>query len=159
MGDIFENVLEEVSKKTPSIGKEFDILIKNPKLTKEESEKYLDETIKRDVKLLEKFRTKLKEDLLLQAETIKMANKIVNEGEIGKVVNVEDNIIHVCLNQNIQAFDTNWKQVAKPGEDILMIVENEEKVNLDDLAIIENETLCIKRNKAKLQCNIILCNV
>lgn len=159
MGDIFENILKEISKQTPSIGKEYDVMIKNPSLTAKKAQNYLDETINRDVKLLNKFREKLKENLLLQSESIKMASKIINEGEIGKVVNIDNNrILHICLNSNVYAYDTNWKQLAKPGENVLMFIEKENNAEVGDLAIIENETLCIKRNKANLQCNIILCS-
>lgn len=159
MGDIFENILKEISNQTPSIGKKYDVMIKNPSLTTEQAEKHLDETIKRDIKLLGKFREKLREDLLEQTESIKMASKIINEGEIGKIISIEDRILHVSLNSNVQAYDTNWKQLAKPGENVLMFIEKENNAEIGDLAIIENETLCIKRNRAKLQCNIILCNI
>ncbi|MCL2115566.1 MAG: DUF2121 domain-containing protein [Methanobrevibacter sp.] len=159
MGDIFGNILKEISKQTPSIGKEYDVMVKNPALTTKKAQNLLDETISRDIKLLNKFREKLKENLLLQSESIKMATKIINEGEIGKVVNIEDKILHVCLNSDVQAFDTNWKQLAKPGENVLMFIEKGDNAEIGDLTVIENETLCIKRNKANLQCNIILCNI
>jgi len=159
MGDIFENILKEISRQTSSIGKEYDVMIKNPSLTTEKAQNHLDETIKRDIKLLGKFRKKLREDLLDQAESIKLASNIINEGEIGKVVNVDDKILHVSLNSNVQAYDTNWKQLAKPGENVLMFIEEENDAKIGDLAIIKNEALCIKRNKANLQCNIILCSI
>ena len=159
MEDVFVNILKEISKQTPSIGKEYDVMMKSPSLTTKQSQSHLDETIKKDIKLLTKFRNKLKEDLLAQSESIKMATKIINEGEIGKVVNIEDKILHVSLNSNVQAYDANWKQLAKPGENVVMFIEKENDAKIGDLAIIENETLCIKRNKANLQCKIILCSL
>ena len=159
MGDIFEGILKDISDRTPSIGKKYDVMIKNPSLTIKEAQNHLDELIKRDIKLLGKFRAKLRQDLLEQSEAIKMASKIINKGEIGKVVNIDDKTLHVSLNSKVQAYDTNWKQLAKPGETVLMFIENDDNVEIGDLAIIENETLCIKRNKVNLHCNIILCNV
>ncbi|MCL2157369.1 MAG: DUF2121 domain-containing protein [Methanobrevibacter sp.] len=159
MGEVFENILKEISKQTPSIGKKYDVMIKNPTFTNNEAQNHLDETIERDIKLLNKFRAKLTEDLLAQSESIQMATKIINKGEIGKVVKINDKILHVSLNSNVQAFDTNWKQLAKPGENVIMFIEKEDNVDIGDVAVIENETLCIKRNKANLQCNIILASV
>ena len=159
MGDIFEGILKDISNRTPSIGKKYDVMIKNPSLTIKEAQNHLDELIKRDIKLLGKFRAKLRQDLLEQSEAIKMASKIINKGEIGKVVNIDDKTLHVSLNSKVQAYDTKWKQLAKPGETVLMFIENDDNVEIGDLAIIENETLCIKRNKVNLHCNIILCNI
>lgn len=159
MGDIFESILKEISNSTPTIGKKYDVLIKNPSLNKEESQEYLDETVERDIKLLGKFREKLKQDLLDQNESIQMASKIINEGEIGKVVNIDKNMIEVSLNDNVQAFDTEWKQLAKPGEKVFMFTELKSDIQIGDLAVIDNETLCIQRNKSNLQCDIILCNL
>lgn len=159
MGDIFENILKDVSKRTPSIGKKYDVMIKNPSFTTKQAQDHLDEVIKRDIKLLGKFREKLRGDLLDQAESIKLASKIINEGEIGTVINIDDKILHVSLNSDVQAYDTNWKQLAKPGENVLMFIEKENDVEIGDLAIVENETLCIKRTKSNLKCDIILCNI
>ena len=159
MGDIFENILKEISEQTPSIGKKYDVMIKNPSLTTEKAQKHLDGTIERDIKLLSKFRKKLREDLLDQAESIKMASKIINEGEIGKVVNVDDKILHVSLNSNVQAYDTNWKQLVKPGENAFMFAPDENDVKYGDNVIIKDENLCIEDKDIKLTCNIILCNI
>ncbi len=61
ISDIFEEVMVEVAKKTPSISNGHDIFIKHPKLDKKEAQKLLRETILRDVKILQKWREKLQE--------------------------------------------------------------------------------------------------
>ena len=47
--------------------------------------------------------------------------------------------------------------MAKPSETIKMTVEDISKVSKGDLAVIENENLCIKRTKESLNCEFILC--
>ncbi|MDL2247023.1 DUF2121 domain-containing protein [Methanobrevibacter sp. OttesenSCG-928-K11] len=157
MGDIFEEILREVSNQTPSIGKEFDVMIKQPEFTAESSQEYLDEVVDRDVKLLIKFRQKLEEDLLEQQKTIELASKIITNGDIGLVTHIDNHVLTVTLNSNVQAFDSNWKQLAKSNDQVVMISENED-VNIGDKVIIENEKLCLERNKANLKCDIILCS-
>ena len=159
MGDIFIKILEEISTKTPSIGKKYDLDINHSKFSKEESEKYLDDFIQKDVQILGKIRTQLKKDLLKQMETIQMADKIVNEGPVGIVSNVENNMLQVKLNQDVQGFDTNWKLLVKPSENAFMFAPDENDVKYGDKVIIKDENLCIERNNTKLTCNIILCNV
>ena len=40
-----------------------------------------------------------------------------------------------------------------------MFVEGNDEALLKDQVVIENEVLCIKRNKANLKCDIILCHL
>jgi len=158
MGEIFEGILEKIASKTPSLGKKYDIMIVHPEFDEESSKKHLDETIKRDVQLLGKWREKLKNDLLEQNETIQLATKIINEGNIGLVSITDGPILQVTLNKGVQAYDKNWKLLAKPGEKVVMI-SNKEDVEIGDEVVIENEVLCIKRNKSSLKCDIILCDI
>lgn len=158
MGDVFEEILKEVSNQTPSVGKDFDVLIKNPKFDSVSAQKYLDEVIDRDVKLLYKFRKKLQEDLLEQKKTIQLASKIISEGKIGQVTKIDDKILEVKLNSDVQAFNSNWKQIAKPNDQVIMISETED-VKLGNEVVIENEKLCLEKNKVNLKCDIILCSV
>ena len=158
MGELFENILSKIASNTPSLGKKYDVMIVCPKLDKKESQTYLNGIIKRDVQLLGKWREKLRSKLIEQNETIQLASKIVNNGCIGVVSVVDGFILQVTLNDNIQAYDTNWKQVAKPGELVVMI-SDENKAELGDKIVIENETLCIKRNKSNIKCDIILCDL
>jgi hypothetical protein len=158
MGEIFEDILNEVSSKTPSLGKKHDVMIVHPKLNKKEASSYLDEIIKRDVQLLGKWREKLKNDLLEQNETIQLASKIIDGGNIGTVSVSDGSILQITLNDDVQAYDTNWKQLAKPGELVVMI-SDQDNVEVGDEVVIENEVLCIKRNKTNLKCDIILCDL
>ena len=158
MGEIFEDVLKEVSSKTPSLGKKYDVMIAHPEFEEGEADSYLDETIARDVQLLGKWREKLKEDLLEQNETIQLATKIINEGVVGIVSEIDGPILQVTLDKNVQAYDTNWKQLANPGERVVMI-SSQENIEVGDEVVIENETLCSKRTKTDLRCDIILCNL
>ena len=158
MGEVFEDILGEVASKTPSLGKKYDVMIVHPEFDENEAQSYLDETIKRDVQLLGKWREKLKNDLDEQNETIQLASKIINEGKVGVINEVDGPILQVTLSGDVQAYDTNWKQLAKPGERVVMISESD-NIEVGDEVVIKNETLCSKRSKVNLKCDIILCNL
>ena len=159
MGDIFGQILDDISKKTPSVGTKYDVVIQQNDLYKDKVQPYLDEVIEMDINLLAKFRAKLRDDLLQQNETIKLASTIIDEGPVGIVDSIDDKMIQVKLNPDVRAFDINWKLLAKPGENVIMFVEGEDDALLKDQVVIENEVLCIKRNKANLKCDIILCHL
>ena len=57
------------------------------------AQKHLDVTIDHDIKVLTKFRQKLTEELIQQNLAIEMANKIIDKGEIGKVVSIEKTFV------------------------------------------------------------------
>lgn len=157
ISDIFKEVMSEVSKVSPSISSENDIFIKHPELDKKEAQKLLRETILMDVKLLKKWREKLQNDLLEKAESIKMASNILTEGEIGRVVSIDEDMLEIILGKNVRAFDTRWKPVAMPGEKVLMYSDKPTEVLVGDVAVIENENLCLKRNNSAIRCDVILC--
>lgn len=158
MGDVFVEILEEISRKTPTIGNSFDVLIKQPDLTIKRSQEYLNHIINQDVKVLNKFREKLREDLFQQNKEIELANKIINEGEIGNVVAIEDNILKIKLNSTTQAFNYNWKQLAAPGGEVVMFTESE-NVKIGDNVVIANEKLQLEKDNSSLTCDIILCSL
>ncbi|MDR0912452.1 MAG: DUF2121 domain-containing protein [Methanobrevibacter sp.] len=156
MGEIFTKILNKIAIKTPSISTEVDVLIKNPKFSKNDASTYLNKLIKMDVKLLTKFRDKLTENIVKTSKEIKLAEKIINEGEVGLVSNVDDKMIFVDLNKNVQAYNTKWELVLKSGENALMMLNDDKDIKIGDKVVIENETLCIKRNKAILNTELIL---
>ena len=158
MGEIFQAILEDVASKTPTVGKNIDVLIQQPKFDKTSAQKHLNITIDHDIKVLTKFRQELTEKLVQQNLDIEMANKIINDGEIGKVVNIDGNMLFVQLNDKTQAVDGNWKQKAAPGQNVLMFTESD-NVKIGDKVIIENEDLCLKKDKSSLKCDIILCSL
>ena len=158
MGDIFKNILEAVASKTPTVGDSIDVLMQQPNFDKSEAQKHLNITIDHDIKVLTKFRQELTEKLVQQNLDIEMANKIIDKGEIGKVVNVDGNMVFVQLNDKTQAVDGNWKQKAAPGQNVLMFTESDD-VKLGDKVIIDNEDLCLKKDKSPLKCDIILCSL
>ena len=158
MGDIFKEIIHEVSQKTPTLGDKFDVLIQQPKFTADEAQKYLNETIDQDVKVLAKIRQKLQEDLIEKSREIELASKIINEGDIGEVSSIEGNMLQVTLNDKTQAFDNNWRQLAKPKGEVIMFCDTDD-VKIGDKVVIEDENLCLERNKSNLSCNIILCNL
>ncbi|MDR2873566.1 MAG: DUF2121 domain-containing protein [Methanobrevibacter sp.] len=159
IGDIFLKVFENVSSQTPSIGKKYDVLIQQPKFNSKEAKIHLDNIIEIDVKLLGKFRDELKTNLSQSNEKIQLTSKIIYEGDIGKVTNIENNMLQVTLNDDVQAFDPDWKLLAKPKDNVLMIITDEKTARIGDEVVIEDETLCLKRNKGNLDCNIILSKV
>ena len=156
MGDIFEQIIKEVSRLTPTVGDECEVLLKQPEYTPTEAQEHLNKIIDKDVKLLHKFRQKLQEDLIEKSREIELANKIINEGPIGEVIKVDGNILEVKLNNKTSAYDGNWKELAGPNENVIMISEDE-NVKIGDEVVIENQNLCLKKNKSPLKCNIILC--
>jgi hypothetical protein len=126
-------------------------------LDKRKAHRLLRETILRDVKTLQKWRAKLQKELIKKSEQIKMASKIIKEGEIGRVIKIDNDKIEVKLAPNVEAFNIKWKRVAKPGENVLMLKEKPGEVNVGDLVVIEDENLQVKDKKIPLQCNVILC--
>ena len=154
----FQNIIEEVASNTPTVGKNIDVLIQQPKFDKTQAQKHLNITIDHDIKVLTKFRQELTEKLVQQNLDIEMANKIINQGEIGKVVNIDGNMLFVQLNDKTQAVDGNWKQKAAPGQNVLMFTDSD-NVKIGDKVIIENEDLCLKKDKSSLKCDIILCSL
>ena len=87
-----------------------------------------------------------------------MASKIIDNGDIGKVVSIDGNMLFVQLNDKTQAMDGNWKQKAAPGQNVLMFTESSD-VKLGDKVIIKDEDLCLKKDKSPLKCDIILCSL
>lgn len=158
MGEVFEDVLSEVSSKTPTVGKKFDTLIQQPIFTTSTAQQHLNMTIDQDIKVLIKFRQDLTEKLVQQNIEIEMAGKIINQGEVGRVVSIDGNMLFVQLNDKTQAVDGNWKQKAAPGQNVLMFTESND-VKLGDKVVIENEDLCLKKDKSPLKCDIILCSL
>lgn len=158
MGEVFEDILAEVASKTPTVGDKFDTLLQQPKYDASEAQRHLNVTIDNDIKVLVKFRQELTEQLVQQNIAIDMANKIIEKGEVGKVVSVDGNMLFVQLNDKTQAMDGNWKQKAAPGQNVLMFTDSGD-VKIGDKVIIEDENLCLKKDKSPLKCDIILCSL
>ncbi|WP_458455138.1 MJ0548 connectase family domain-containing protein [Methanobrevibacter sp.] len=158
MGDIFKKIIEQVASKTPTVGKKVDILMQQPKFNEAEAQRHLNVTIDHDIKVLVKFRQELTEQIVQQQLAIDMADKIIDKGEIGRVVNIDGNMVFVQLNKDVQAMDGNWKQKAAPGQNVLMFTDSD-NVKIGDKVIIENEDLCLKKDKSSLTCDIILCSL
>ena len=132
--------------------------MQQPNFSTSSAQKHLNITIDHDIKVLTKFRQELTEKLVQQSVAIDMANKIINKGDVGRVVAVDGNMLHVQLNDKTQAMDGNWKQLAGPGQNVLMFTESD-NVKIGDKVVIENEDLCLKKDKSSLRCDIILCSL
>ncbi len=158
MGEIFQDIIEEVASKTPTIGKNVDVLMQQPDFDKTKAQQHLNITIDHDIKVLTKFRQELTEKLVQQNLEIEMANKIVDKGEVGRVVQIDGNMLYVQLNDKTQAVDGNWKRLAGPGQNVLMFTDRD-NAKIGDKVIIENEDLCLKKDKSSLKCDIILCSL
>ena len=76
MGDIFENIVSEVSSKTPTVGKNVDVLMQQPKFDESDAQKHLNLTIDHDIKVLIKFRQDLTEQLVQQNLDIEMLTRL-----------------------------------------------------------------------------------
>ena len=53
----------------------------------------------------------------------------------------------------------NWKTLASPGDNVIVFIEDSGDVEIGDEVVIEDEHLCLKKNKQTLNCDIILCRV
>ena len=87
-----------------------------------------------------------------------MADKIIDNGEIGRVVDIDGNRLQVQLNDKTQAVDENWHQKVAPGHSVIMFTESG-NVKLKDKVIVKNEKLCLKKDKSSLKCDVILCTL
>lgn len=160
MGDIFGGIIKDIASKSPSLGKEYDVIIKqDSSLTKITGQNHLDKIVEMDVDLLSKYRTRLTEDLIKINETIQLSSTIIDEGFIGYVDKIDGNMLEVQLDEAVGAFDMNWKTLASPGDNVIVFIEDSGDVEIGDEVVIEDEHLCLKKNKQTLNCDIILCRV
>lgn len=160
MGDIFGGIIKDISDKSPSLGSEYDVVIKqDSSLSKITGQNHLDKVVEMDIDLLSKYRTRLTEDLIKINETIQLSSTIIDEGFIGYVDRIDDNMLEVRLDDDVGAFDMNWKTLANPGDNVIVFVDDSSDVEIGDEVVIEDEHLCLKKNKKTLNCDIILCSV
>jgi len=157
VGKIFQSVMEDVAKITPTVSPQYDVFIIHPQLDHKQAMELLRTTIISDVQELEKWREKLKQEMLEKNRDIQMATRIINQGEVGRVKKAEGDEVEVILAEGVEALNMNWDVLAKAGDTIIMKMQNPSPLNLGDLVVIEDENLCIKKNKASLSCDIILC--
>ena len=157
VGRIFRRIMEDVAQTTPSVSQQYDIFIIHPRLNHKQAMELLRTAIIQDVKELEKWREKLKQEMLEKTRDIQMASRILTKGEVGRVRKVEGDEVEVILSPGVEALNTNWDTLASEGEVILMKMETPTPLSLGDLVVIEDENLCIKKNKTALICDIILC--
>ena len=155
--NIFERVMIDVASKTPSVSKSYTVMSKHPLIDIKVAKELLRTTIIEDVNELERYRNELREDLIKTSQNIQMATRIVIQGAVGNVSYVKGDNVGVVLDKGLEALDTEWKSIAKQGEIINMIIEDPSNVVVGDLAVIENETLCINRTTEKLRCDFIIC--
>ena len=160
MGDISGGIIKDIASKSPSLGKEYDVIIKqDSSLSKITGQNHLDKVVEMDVDLLSKYRTRLTEDLIKINETIQLSSTIIDEGFIGYVDKIDGNMLEVQLDEAVGAFDMNWKTLASPGDNVIVFIEDSSDVEIGDEVVIEDEHLCLKKNKQTLNCDIILCRV
>ena len=153
MGDIFGGIIKDIASKSPVIIKQ------DSSLTKITGQNHLDKIVEMDVDLLSKYRTRLTEDLIKINETIQLSSTIIDEGFIGYVDKIDGNMLEVQLDEAVGAFDMNWKTLASPGDNVIVFIEDSGDVEIGDEVVIEDEHLCLKKNKQTLNCDIILCRV
>ena len=87
-----------------------------------------------------------------------LANKIIDDGSIGKVESIDGKMVEVRLNDKTQAFNFNWKPLAGPNQKVIMFADTSD-VKIGDKVVIKDEVLCLKKNSSPLTCNIILCSL
>ena len=154
---LFSKVMDDVARQTPSVSQEHDVLIKHPSMEYKEAKELLRTTIIQDVKDLTEWRNSLKEELLKTTETIQMATRIIDQGEVGKITSISGDELEVTLKKGVEALDMDWEPFKKAGESVTMQLAEAGDVKVGDKVIVEKENLCIKRTKAGLTCSVILC--
>lgn len=154
---IFKKAMEEVSRQTPSVSQDYDIIVKNPELNKNQAREILRTTIIQDVKDLEKWRSQLKEQMIKAAKGIEMSNKIMDQGVVGKISKITGDQVEITLATGVEALDLEWNLQAEAGEVVTMEVDSPDKVSLGDMAVIKDENLCIMPSQCGLKCEVILC--
>ncbi|MBP2045212.1 DUF2121 family protein [Methanobacterium aggregans] len=157
IGKLFSKVMEDVAHLTPSVSQDYDVLIKHPNLNHKDAKELLRTTIIQDVKELNEWRNSLREELLKTTETIQMATRIIDHGEVGKIQTINGDEVEVTLKKGVEALDMDWKPLKKAGESVTMQVADPAVVKVGDKVVIEKENLCIKGNKTGLTCSVILC--
>jgi hypothetical protein len=155
--EIFINVMKDVAAVTPSVSPKYDVSITYPQIDHYKAMELIRNTIIKDVKELEAWRTQLREEMLKRSRNIQMASRIINQGEVGRVNKLEGDKVEVIISKGVEALDMNWKVLAREGDTIIMKMDKPIPLNQGDLVIIENEYLCIKKNKTGLNCDFILC--
>ena len=158
-GDIFAKIIKEISTQTPTIGEHCDVVLTQKKFTENQAQDYLNSLIKREINVIEKIREQLASERLDQVKEIQLAQKIINEGDIGFITNIENNKVEIKLTNKVQAFDFNWKKLAKPGDKLLMDCTNINNVKIGDKVVISSEVLCTERTSTELNCDVILCSL
>jgi len=157
VGKIFQSVMEDVAKITPTVSSQYDIFIIHPQLDHKHAMELLRNTLISDVEELRKWREKLKQDMLEKTRDIQMATRIITQGEVGRVKKVDGTEVEVILAPGVEALNMDWNVLANAGDSIIMKMEEPNPLNLGDLVVIEDENLCVKKNKTCLSCDIILC--
>ncbi len=154
---ILESVMNEVSKNTPSVSENYDLIIKYSSVDQKTAKEIIRTTVLQDIKELEDFRNKLRETNIKATQNIQMASKIIIEGNIGTVTKINGNEVEIILDNNVEALNSKWETLSKPSQTVIMTLKTPQNVVMGDLAVIENEDLCIKRTKESLSCEFILC--
>ncbi len=158
IGEMFKEIIEEISKLTPTVGKTSDVLISKKIYALGDAQDYLDKIIEDDVRELKAYRMKLQEELIRKSKEIELASKIITKGFIGEIVSVNGKNVEVKLNDQTRAFNTNWELIAAPGE-IVKMVSTSDNAQVGDEIVVENEDLCLLKDKSSFKSNIILCSL
>jgi len=156
--EIFINVVEDVAAITPSVSPQYNSLITSPQINHKQAMELIRNTIIKDIKELEAWRVQLREEMLKKSRNIQMASRILNQGEVGRVKKVDGNKVEVIISKGVEALDVNWNVLAREGDSIIMKMNQHTHLNQGDPIVIENENLCIKKNKTSLNCDFILCH-
>ena len=96
--------------------------------------------------------------MIQKTREIELANKIIDDGPVGKVESIDGKMIEVKLNNKIQAYNFNWKPLAGPNQNVIMFADTDD-IKIGDKVIIKDEVLCLEKNSSPLTCNIILCSL
>ena len=157
IGELLKAVMEEVASKTPSVSKKYDLIIKHANMNLKDAKELLRTTVIDDSRELKKLRKNLKKEMKEKAEEINTISKIITQGTVGKVADIQGNKVEITLKEGVEAFNVKFKPIARAGEQVKMEVEDPSEVKIGDEAVVENEKLIIKRTKTELLSQVIIC--
>ena len=157
IGELLKAVMEEVASKTPSVSKKYDLIIKHANMNLKDAKELLRTTVIDDSKELKKLRKNLKKEMKEKAKEINTISKIITQGTVGKIVDIQGNKVEITLKECVEAFNARFKPIARAGEQVKMEVEDPSEVKIGDEAVVENEKLIIKRTKTELLSQVIIC--
>ncbi len=163
--DAMDDLFDHVSSNTILVSEEYDVYhvegVADPLAPAR-----LQKAIKEDIERLKKHRRKLADEML---KGIREAYDLIDEGEVGVIVKVgteeegegvedypPEKRIVVKLNDDVDARYMG-DVIAGPGEEVVMAVEDPEKVEEGDVVVVEDGEMKVKGKDVEVVTGYSIC--